>query len=237
MGLDSTQNLANLVGLNGMFQYVSPVAQAMLPATHPNASENAYSGTNRFEGKFSDQHMLVALSANHLAACYGGEKADRLPLAGECVLLGVLPSCTNVFDLCVSLSVAGDTHRWLSGKTGAEGAFLTDIGDPTDPADDVTGPLSICEDVVPATASTEAFPPMDLFIGSMYGPRASIGDPQTFASFKAFDGASGAMLPEVGLFGDTGRAGEGVLLWGQFTADVPENSYATVTAGLIKPGQ
>ena len=124
------------------FQYASERVIGMLPTGNP-LNPN-YTGKCRFHGAETDHLHIHTLIANDMAKCYAGA-ADRLPMAGEAVLIDVLPSCAILNDVKVLLSVAGTSHRYVNPVSSAEGSYLCDL----DPAATEQA-VSICEDAVPA---------------------------------------------------------------------------------------
>ena len=206
------------------FNYVSPRVEGTLGVNPLNRS---YSGTCMFYGKHGDNSIHHMLAANDLAKCYAGAD-DRLPKTGERILIDILPSCTCIRDVSLVKSMAGTDHRFLDPVAKAEGAYTIDFDAGT------TGPASICEGVVPAAATVEAFPGLDLWIGKLNGPRAVLLDANTFQAFPVLPDGAAAANPALCLMGDTGNTSDQWVLYGEFLADVPANSFACVDMEILK---
>lgn len=233
MGTIAKAALAQFVGLSGkFFSHVSPQVSFKLPTGHELNTQG--SGTCRYSGAVTDHSFSSVFMTNERSMAFNGFDGTnaRLPVAGERILLEVMPSCTTILDLNCILSEATSETNWLNAADGSEAEFIIDPANPG-----VTAPKAIQPCAVPNDGAAAGFPDFTLYLGNLAGARVDPADPTSFPCIALNNAGSSDLNAQVALLGDTGKTSDQWVLWAELSADAPANSFVAVSGTIEKPAR
>lgn len=247
-------DIGPLVGAGKFFSCVSSRMAYALPIGHQSGLRSDSHSASTRAGSFNV--FFADFLAKERATGFLGYDAQmgnkQLVVAGDRVLLGVLPTCALLFDGIVCRSVGGEELFYKDASTGMDAEFTSyaalkaaacSLGQAAfmktvaEPADDVIAATKLPINACVGGDGFAEFPAFDLFASRIGNCRVG-DDPNAYPTIKlaSADGMTeatsqlgeldGFMMPEV-------PSCEDWLVWMQPVADVPETAFMRLKMDVL----